>query len=59
MMSELTADDLTKMLIEIMTHQVPTLRGPEADAARARLKKQVEEIKARGWSVDIPPEIGL
>lgn len=58
-MSELTADDLQTMLVEIMTRRPPSLRGPEADAKRARLRRQVEEIVARGGSVEIPPEVGL
>ena len=48
------ATDIERMLVEIMTGKEPTLRTPEADAMREQLRKECEEIKARGDQVFIP-----
>jgi len=58
-MNDLTAGDLQTIMVEIMTGKAPSLRSPKADRARAELRKEIAEIKAKGGSVDIPPEIAL
>jgi len=53
----LDTDDLRTMLVEIMTGKPPTLRTPEADAMRARLQRECEEIRANLGTVAISSEI--
>lgn len=49
--------EMERMLVEIVTGKPPTLRTPEADELRAKLTKEVREIQAKGYEVDIPHEI--
>lgn len=59
----LTAQDLQRMTIEIEAglswgdprSQVP--RTEEARTSWAKLEVQIAEIHAKGWSVDIEPEV--
>jgi len=56
-MSEWSADDTKKLILEIQTGQPSNLRGPEADAKRERLRRQIREIEARGGTVHVPADI--
>lgn len=51
------SSDIERMLVEIVTGKPPTLSGPEADAMRAQLKMECDEILAKGGIVAIPHEI--
>lgn len=50
-------EEINQMLIEILTGKPPSLRTPEADKMRVQLKKECDEIIAKGGVVDIPVEI--
>jgi hypothetical protein len=49
--------DMEVMMVEILQGKPPSLRTPEADEVRAKLKKEIEEIQAKGGTVDVPFEI--
>ena len=52
----LTSGEITKITVDYMIGRPPRVTGPEADAFRERLKKDVEGIQARGHVVEIPAE---
>lgn len=49
--------EMEKMLVEIVTGKLPSLRTPEADELRAKLTAEVEAIHAKGGTVEVPHEI--
>lgn len=57
----LTVEDVAKIVIDFLRGRAPTIKGKEADELRRRLEKDVAEIKAKGYIVDLPeewPDIG-
>jgi len=50
-------DDLITMMVELETGKPPSLNTPEANAIREKLRKECDEIRAKGGMVDIPFEI--
>jgi hypothetical protein len=50
------SEEVSRMLVEITTGKEPTLRSPKADALREELRRQCDEITAKGLAVDIPYE---
>lgn len=54
----LDTDDITRILVEIVTGKMPNPPDtPEAAAMRVQLQKECDEIVAKGGVVDIPTEI--
>lgn len=50
-------DDINRMIVEIMTGKERTLKTPEAQIMWDQLKKECDEIVAKGGIVDVAPEI--
>lgn len=59
----LTSHDLQRMTVEIeagLTWGDPRSQVPQTEEARQaweRLAVQIDEIHARGWAVDVEPEV--
>lgn len=52
------SDDISRMLVEITTGKEPAIPDtPEFAAMRAQLQKECDEIRAKGFEVEIPFEI--
>lgn len=51
--STLDLDDLNRITIEATLNIPPTLTSPAALAMRETLQQQVDDIKAKGWMVDL------
>ena len=52
------SERMTKILLEVtLGKPAPEHEGAEDAAIRARLKKEVDEIRAKGGAVDVPPEL--
>lgn len=52
----LTVEELQKITTEVMTGKEPSIKGPEADEYREKLKKDLKFAEKMGWQVEIPPE---
>ena len=52
-----TSEDISRMLVEIMTGKEPFLKSSAADAMREQLRKECAEIVAKGGIVEVPHEI--
>jgi hypothetical protein len=53
----ITTDDLSRMVVEIMTGQEPSRLDEESMRAWNQLKAECDEIKRKGGVVEIPGEI--
>jgi hypothetical protein len=55
-MAELTTDEMSQIMVDVMNEREPTIRGVEADEFRRALQPDVDLAKKNGWALIIEPE---
>ena len=53
----MTSEDVSKMLVQVVTGAPRTFTGPEAEGMYAELEEQVADIQEQGLDVDVSAEI--
>lgn len=53
----LTTDEIEKIAVDLANGAEPRVTGPEADAFRAELAKDLALAEERGWTVELPFEV--
>jgi len=57
MSKRLTATEINKIMIDMLTDQPQRVQGLEADEFRVAFAKDIAFAKEKGWILDIPAEI--
>ena len=52
----LTSEQMITIANELVNGKKPSIAGKEAEAFRAKIGPEIEEIKKKGGQVDIPSE---
>lgn len=53
----MTSEDVSKMIVEIVTDKPRTVEGPEAEGMYTTLEQEIADIQAQGLDVDVTAEI--
>ena len=52
----LTSSQINKLSLEVILGKPSGIVGAEADEFREKLKKEIEDIKAQGYEVELPSD---
>ena len=53
----LTTDEVEMVAVDFINGAPPRVTGPEADALREALAKDLERAEEEGWEVELPFEV--